>query len=290
MSDDSGLTEAVTTEVTNQVGVAELLGDGDIEDEIDGDEIGAAVGRRFGERIGRELGGSIGREVHEALAQGVEEEKDLSELRSDVTSGVKEGFGDALDELGGREALESLAGSVTDGGRLGGILDRDESAGESAIEDEEAPEEDETAEEDEEAPEEDETAEEDEEAPEEDETAEEEDEAAEKDESSEEEEEAPEEEEAAEKADEDESDSEPSAEDLEDLRRETLADFLGVMSYQDLQSIAKDVDVKANLSREEMTDEIIETVTSDDEASAGEDGESTGDDGESADEATQEAE
>jgi len=33
------------------------------------------------------------------------------------------------------------------------------------------------------------------------------------------------------------------------------------MSYSDLQSVAKDVGVKANLSREEMTDEIIEAVT-----------------------------
>ncbi|WP_265111251.1 hypothetical protein [Halosolutus halophilus] len=257
MSNESGLTDVVTEEVTNQVGISELLGDGNLEDEIDGDEIGAAVGRKFGEQIGRELGGSIGREVHEALARGVEEGKSLSELRSDVTSGVRDGVGDALDEIGGREALESLAGSAADGGRLGGLLDRDESAGEQEVEDEEEAEEDEATEDEEET---------------------------EEDEASEDEEEPSEGEESADEADKAEPDSEPSAEDLEDLRRETLSDFLGVMSYQDLQSIAKDVDVKANLSREEMTDEIIETVS-------GKEDESEGTDGESADdEATQEAE
>ncbi|MHC3439296.1 hypothetical protein ACYJ1Y_14690 [Natrialbaceae archaeon A-gly3] len=47
---------------------------------------------------------------------------------------------------------------------------------------------------------------------------------------------------------------------LEDLRQETLEDFLSLMSYEDLQSVAKDVGVKANLSREEMTDRIIDAV------------------------------
>ncbi|WP_254767433.1 hypothetical protein [Salinilacihabitans rarus] len=52
----------------------------------------------------------------------------------------------------------------------------------------------------------------------------------------------------------------PSVEDLEELRTETLRDFLSMLSYTDLQSIAKDLDVRANLSREEMTDRIVETV------------------------------
>ncbi|RQG90329.1 hypothetical protein EA462_10165 [Natrarchaeobius halalkaliphilus] len=58
-----------------------------------------------------------------------------------------------------------------------------------------------------------------------------------------------------------ESTSAPSGDDLEDLKRETLEDFLGLLSYEDLQSIAKDVDVPANLSREEMIDEILEAVS-----------------------------
>lgn len=74
---------------------------------------------------------------------------------------------------------------------------------------------------------------------------------------------------------------EPSAADLEGLRRETLEEFLSVVSYADLQSIAKDVDVRANLSREEMTERIVETVSeSDDGLAAQTDGEASQTDGE----------
>jgi hypothetical protein len=37
------------------------------------------------------------------------------------------------------------------------------------------------------------------------------------------------------------------------------------MSYNELQSIAKETDVKANLSRDEMTDRIVETFAERDE-------------------------
>lgn len=58
---------------------------------------------------------------------------------------------------------------------------------------------------------------------------------------------------------------EASPEDLEDLRRETLEDFLDMMSYRELQSVAKDVGVKANLGQEEMTERIIDQVSGDEE-------------------------
>lgn len=50
------------------------------------------------------------------------------------------------------------------------------------------------------------------------------------------------------------------ASDLEELRRDTLAEYLETISYRDLQDIAKEVDVKANLSREAMTDRIVDAV------------------------------
>lgn len=53
------------------------------------------------------------------------------------------------------------------------------------------------------------------------------------------------------------------ASDPDGLRRETLTDFLAVMDYRDLQSVAKDVGVRANLSREELIAGIVETVTDD---------------------------
>lgn len=48
-----------------------------------------------------------------------------------------------------------------------------------------------------------------------------------------------------------------SPEELSELREETLRELLDVMAYEDLQSVAKKVDVKGNLSRDEMTDRII---------------------------------
>jgi len=52
--------------------------------------------------------------------------------------------------------------------------------------------------------------------------------------------------------------SEIPIDDLDDMREETYREMLEVMSYRDLQSVAKEVDVKANLSQEEMTDRIVE--------------------------------
>lgn len=64
-----------------------------------------------------------------------------------------------------------------------------------------------------------------------------------------------------------------SPEELRDLQRETLRELLDVMSYEELQSVAKKVGVKANLDTETMRERIIEefsgTDATDDE---GEDG------------------
>jgi len=238
MSDDGGLADVITEEVTNQVGIAELLGDGSLEDELDGGDLGAAVGRTIGEQFGRELGAAIGREIHETLGEDTDEARSLSELRSDVMTGVRDGFRSGIGELGGREALASLTQQVADGTPLDGVVDQDESTDDSEPEsadessaDEESAAEGDTAGEDES------TAESDEES-------------------------AP---------------PGPADADLDDLRRETLEDFLGVMAYEDLQSIAKDVGVKANLSREEMTERIVETVTDDKDESSNENGSSNKD-------------
>lgn len=62
---------------------------------------------------------------------------------------------------------------------------------------------------------------------------------------------------AADEAADDASDA-ASTENLSSLREGALRDLLDVMSYEDLQSIAKEIDVKANLDRETMTEEIVE--------------------------------
>lgn len=56
--------------------------------------------------------------------------------------------------------------------------------------------------------------------------------------------------------------SELSADQLQEMREETYREFLEEMSYRDLQSIAKEIDVKANLSRDEMTERITDKFSS----------------------------
>lgn len=56
--------------------------------------------------------------------------------------------------------------------------------------------------------------------------------------------------------------SELSADQLQEMREETYREFLEEMSYRDLQSIAKEIDVKANLSRDEMTEQITDKFSS----------------------------
>lgn len=93
--------------------------------------------------------------------------------------------------------------------------------------------------------------------------------------------------EASEAADQATDDAAQSVDDLNSLREETLRELLDVMSYTELQSIAKEIDVKANLDRETMTEEIVTAFVDDSESgdadasSEGSDG--SDDDGESSD-------
>lgn len=256
---DDGLTALVVEEVNEQVDVADLLGDGTLDDQLDAGVIGAAVGREFGASVGRELGETIGREVQETVTEGIDREKQPREVAADVKTATADALLSGLADLDGRESLVSLLRSVGDEGGVGDRLA--DAAQVESPEDERA---DDASDEDEDEPE---TAEE---TPE------------------EESDEAPEEEEADEDGETEtesgsEADTEPTddesddgvadadeagngtgdlqVDDLEELRQETLEDFLELMSYRDLQSVAKDVGVKANLSREEMTDRIVDEVS-----------------------------
>ncbi|WP_227380729.1 hypothetical protein [Haladaptatus halobius] len=55
------------------------------------------------------------------------------------------------------------------------------------------------------------------------------------------------------------------ADDIQTIREETYRDLLEKMEYSELQSIAKEVGVKANLSREELVDAIAEDFNDDSE-------------------------
>lgn len=52
--------------------------------------------------------------------------------------------------------------------------------------------------------------------------------------------------------------SELSVDDLQELKSDTYRELLEVMSYRELQSIAKEVGVKANVEQEEMVDRIVD--------------------------------
>lgn len=247
VSDESPLKELVVDEITERVGVEELLGEGSLEDSIDAGEIGAAVSGEIGARIGRVVGESVGRSVHETLEAGIEEGKRPGELGADVKSAIRDGVAGAFQDGEGRSALESVLRPLAgDDGIDAGLSETDAVPGIGSDE------EDGEGEGDEEAADEEGEEEVDEEGEEE------------ADEERDEEDEGDEEDAGDEAADVDAAsldEEDPSVEELENLRRETLEDFLEVMSYRDLQSIAKQVDVKANLSQTEMTERIIETVT-----------------------------
>lgn len=52
-----------------------------------------------------------------------------------------------------------------------------------------------------------------------------------------------------------------SPESLEGIKKETYREFLEGASYKDLQSIAKDVGVKANLSRDDMISQLVDNYS-----------------------------
>lgn len=207
---ETDLKQLVTDEVSEQVEVADLLGDGSIREAIDGGDLGAAVGKSVGEQIGRELGASVGREIHLTIAEGIKQDKSIAEIRSELSSALREALSTGLKRAQLTDSARSLAKLATEESGLEDMLDSEESSAEKTDSDE--------ADTDEEP----------------------------KTES-----------EQTDRADADKTDSDVSTDQLEALRTETLEDFLGTMSYQDLQSVAKDVGVKANLSREEMTDRIV---------------------------------
>lgn len=241
MSEDTGLQELVAEEVTEQLDVADLIDGGSIEDGIDAGEIGASVGRQFGEQLGRTIGASVGGEIHDTLSSAFESGTDAADGEGEEEGEDGDGNGDGdtkttADSLTLKQLLAELVTAI----RTGFVTALDDSNARDSVESiaqnvtegtslegvfETSSETEQTQE----------------------------DEA--------DDESGDEEAGTADAGDQDaDTELEQAPEDLENLRRETLVDFLGVMSYQDLQSVAKEVGVKANLSREEMTDEIIETV------------------------------
>lgn len=240
MSENDSMTEVVVEEATDQLDAEGLVGGDSLREQLDATEVGRAVGARLGEVAGRRIGSAIGRQVHETLAD-VNEETNPREFGRELASAVRDGFADALAESRERgsvlsavtnslqdpEIREQVANTIAGGVGRSGITESEEAEDEAAEEDEP----DEAAEE----AEADEAAEE-----------------AEADET-----ESVADDESIEELDVDELD----VDDLETFQAETLTEYLETISYRDLQSIAKEVGVTANITHDEMADRIVEAVT-----------------------------
>lgn len=233
MSDAKSLSDRVAENVAEQVDTADLLGEGSIEDELDAEELGTAVGADVGERAGRLLGEAIGEAIHEAVATGLDEGKELRAIADDVRTAVRDATADTLREMSDRSgtAVGQAAAAV---GASGALQEPDESdADESESDESDAGELDADDERTE----------------------------SEGREVSEPEDET-EAEQASEAGDDGEADSAPDeAESDEDVpdppdSPEGFED----MTYRELQLLAKDTGVKANLARDVLVDRLTESL------------------------------
>lgn len=242
MSDTSRVADAVTESVAVLTDSLEW-----VPDELagDGDEE-ASPGHAVGARIGGEIGAVLGRSVGELVANGLQEGNSSDDVLGEVREFLVAVFSELLTDADADSALAEIRETARS---------LPEEADEEATDEESADEagEDESSADDESA-----------------EAA-----GSEADES-----------EAADEAEEGESEAEgedgagvTSPEELDNLREETLREILDLMSYDELQSIAKKVGVKANLDTETMRERIVEEFTAEEGSDDGED--STDESGES---------
>lgn len=246
--------------------VSDAVDRDDLASMLDGADGSASVGRQLGARAGRELGATVGRELGGLVAVDVMEGKHPRAVLADVKRRVR----DLLLELLRDFDADAFASRLTDivGGAISGGSPTDavdsllpEDADEIDRESGESQETEET----EESVETEESQE-----------SEEIEETEESEELSSDDRQGDDEDEAAETGEE----SIPgdvsslSADDMRDLKEDTYRELLEVLSYRDLQSIAKEVGVKANLGEDEMTDRIVEEFS---DPSGGEDGDGDAD-------------
>ncbi|MBV0924123.1 hypothetical protein KTS45_07880 [Halomicroarcula limicola] len=214
-----------------------------VPDELagDGDEE-ASPGHAVGARIGGEIGAVLGRSVGELVANGLQEGNSSDDVLGEVREFLVAVFSELLTDADADSALAEIretARSLPE-----------ETADEEGTDEESADEagEDESSADDESV------------------------EAAGS-------EAADEAEEAEAEADGEDGAGVTSPEELDNLREETLREILDLMSYDELQSIAKKVGVKANLDTETMRERIVEEFTAEEGSDDGED--STDESGES---------
>lgn len=299
MSDVPDPAEAVTEELSDQISVGDLVGDGNVVEQLDVESLGRTAGKSLGAVVGRRLGRAVGIRLAEKLAfwrgdgEEADEKGDRSPL-SRVGHALAVALGRTLENPEIREPIEdSMRGLVRSAESVAGeAAETAESAAEGAVDTTESAAEEATDAADEATDAAEETEETAESAV---------DEAADAAEgatgtaedaaegaASTAEDAAEGAASTAEGAAETAAEAAPGlgddvdasaldAEDVESIREETYRDLLETMDYSEIQSIAKDAGVKANQKREDMIDDIVENF----EAGEG-DGESADDgDGES---------
>lgn len=231
MSDETELSTAADS-IQDSLGSA--VDPDEIESMLEDDSVDA-VGRELGSRIGREVGARTGAALGPAVARDIRERKSIREILRNAAQRlvkiVAELFRSADFRTGVSRVVEvgrDVASKDSVSGGLGSVLPgsrTDSEAGES--EDAEAEVEDESE--------------------------------AGETESGEEESEEGDAEGGTEASSDDGtlSGADLSADEMRELKEETYKELLEAMSYRDLQSLAKDVGVKANLAQDELTDRIV---------------------------------
>ncbi|WP_458188783.1 hypothetical protein [Haladaptatus sp. NG-WS-4] len=231
MSDTPSPKEAVTDELTDQVDVGSLVSGDSVSDQVDG----ASLGRTFGESVGALAGRQLGRVVVGRVASKLglrDDEGDRSSFGR-LASAFVVALGRTLSQPQFREPIEdALRGYVEQREAAEKTLDEAKETAEEAAEMAEETVEDGA------------------------------------DEASDAAEESTDE--ATDAASTvDASDLDPD--DVQAIREETYRDLLETMEYSELQSLAKEVDVKANLQHDELVDAIVEEFNDESETSEDED-------------------
>ncbi|MBX0295334.1 hypothetical protein [Haloarcula nitratireducens] len=231
MSDTSRAADAVSESVAVLTDSLEW-----VPDELSGDGEGdTSPGRAVGARIGGEIGAVLGRSVGELVAAGLQEGNSSDDVLEEVREFLVAVFSELLTDADADSALAEIRETARS---------LPEETGEEAT-DEEGTGEDESSADD--------------------------DSAAEAESEADGTEAADEAEEGESEADGEDGAGVTSPEELDNLREETLREILDLMSYDELQSIAKKVGVKANLDTETMRERIVEEFTAEEGSGDGED-------------------
>ncbi|MCO8242537.1 hypothetical protein [Haladaptatus sp. AB643] len=238
MSDTPDPKEAITDELSDQVDVGSLVKGESVGDQVDGQSLGRSFGESVGALAGRKLGRvAAGQLLSKLPFQGSDDEN--PSLLGRLASAFVVALGKTLRKPQFRDPIESSLREYVEKRESTETLDDAKETTEEVVES----------------------------------LGEGEDEDGESDEKKSDEKKSDEKE--SDEGGTDAADVDLNPDDVQAIREETYRELLETMDYSELQSVAKEVDVKANLGRDEMVDAIVEQFNDgeEDEAADAEDGE-----------------